>query len=157
MNDVALKTDTQTIVVDEVFPHAVETLWKTLTDGALMIRWLRMPSAGLAAQVAYDFTFKTSPAGAWDGLIRCRVLEVIAQERLAFSWTGGDDGNVGYGSRLETVVTWTLSSAPGGTRLRLVHSGFVLPRNESAYANMSQGWKKVVGSIGEIAGEQSAG
>ncbi len=157
MNDVALKTDTQTIVVDEVFPHAVETLWKTLTDGALMIRWLRMPSAGFEARVGCDFTFKTSPAGAWDGLIRCRVLEVVAQERLAFSWTGGDDGNVGYGSRLETVVTWTLSSAPGGTRLRLVHSGFVLPRNESAYANMSQGWKKVVGSIGEIAGEQSAG
>ena len=31
MNDAALKPDTQDIVVDEVFPHAPETIWKTLT------------------------------------------------------------------------------------------------------------------------------
>ena len=33
MNDAALKSDTQDIVVDEVFPHAPETIWKTLTTG----------------------------------------------------------------------------------------------------------------------------
>jgi uncharacterized protein YndB with AHSA1/START domain len=46
MNDAALKSDTQAIVVDEVFPHAPETIWKTLTSGELMARWLRMPSTG---------------------------------------------------------------------------------------------------------------
>ena len=61
-----------------------------------------------------------------------------------YSWKGGHEGNVGYGSRLDTVVTFTLAKVDGGTRLRLVHSGFVLPRNDSAYKNMSGGWKKVV-------------
>ena len=35
MNDAALKSDIQDIVVDEVFPHAPETIWKALTTGAL--------------------------------------------------------------------------------------------------------------------------
>lgn len=38
MNDSALKPATQEIVVDEVFPHAPETIWKTLTSGELMGR-----------------------------------------------------------------------------------------------------------------------
>ena len=38
----------------------------------------------------------------------------------------------------------------GGTRLRLVHSGFVRPRNDTAYRSMSGGWSKVVSSIGAI-------
>jgi len=44
MNDAALKSDTQDIVVDEVFPHAPETIWKTLTTGELIARWLMMPT-----------------------------------------------------------------------------------------------------------------
>ena len=44
MNDAALKPDTQDIVVDEVFPHAPETIWKTLTTANLMGRWLMMPA-----------------------------------------------------------------------------------------------------------------
>ena len=43
MNYAALKSDTQDIVVDEVFPHAPETIWKTLTTGELIGRWLMTP------------------------------------------------------------------------------------------------------------------
>lgn len=155
MNYAALKPDTQDIVIDEVFPHAPETIWKALTDGALIERWLMKPS-GFAAVVGTRFTYQTTPAGAWDGLIRCEVLEVIPNERLVYAWTGGDEGNVGYGSRLDTVVSWTLSRVDMGTRVRLVHSGFVLPKNESAFTNMSQGWKKVVQNLDSVAAEQAA-
>jgi len=51
-----------------------------------------------------------------------------------------------------TVVTWILSRVENGTRLRLVHSGFVTPKNDSAFKTMSEVWKKVVQSIGTIAG-----
>ena len=60
-----------------------------------------------------------------------------------------------YGSRLDTIVTFTLTRVDGGTRLRLVHSGFVTPRNDSAFQNMSGGWKKVVGRIGALSAEPS--
>lgn len=140
----SLDSATQDIVLDEVFPHAPQTIWKALTTGELIGRWL-MPPTGFAPVVGTRFTFQTKPAGAWDGTIRCQVLEAVPNQRLAYAWKGGHADNVGYGSLLDTVVTWTLSPADGGTRLRLVHSGFVTPKNDTAYKNMSDGWTVVVG------------
>jgi len=159
MNRAAIESDTQdsntqAIVVEEVFPHAPETIWKTLTSGELMGRWLHMMPVGFAAVKGTRFTYQTTPAGAWDGVIHCQVLEAIPNESLAYSWQGGHEGNVGYGSRLDTVVTFTLARVEGGTRLRVVHSGFALPSNDTAFRNMSGGWKKVVPGIGAIAAEQ---
>jgi uncharacterized protein YndB with AHSA1/START domain len=153
MTQAAMKTATQDIVVEEVFPHAPETIWKTLTTGELIGRWLMEPT-GFAPVKGTRFTFQTTPAGAWDGVIRCEVLEVTRSERLSFSWQGGDDGNAQYGSRLDTIVTLTLTKVDRGTRLRLVHSGFVTPKNDGAFRTMSEGWKKVVGRIGAMSGER---
>ena len=151
MNDIAI--DTQDIVVEEVFPHPPEKIWKTLTTGALIGRWL-MTQTGFEPVKGKRFTFQTKAGGAWDGVIHCQVLEVIPNERLAYSWKGGHADNVGYGAPLDTVVTWTLSRTANGTRLRLVHAGFVVPRNKSAFEIMSGGWKKVVPNLGAIAAEQ---
>ncbi len=156
MNDAALKSDTQDIVVDEVFPHAPETIWKTLTTGELIGRWIMMAPTGFEPVKGTHFTLQTKPAGAWDGIIHCHVLDVMPNERLAYAWKGGHEGNVGYGSRLDTVVTWTLSKVENGTRLRLVHSGFVLPKNDTAFKNMSEGWKKVVRNLDTIAAERDS-
>ena len=156
MSDAALKSATQDIVVEEVFPHPPETIWKVLTSGALIRRWLHMPATGFEPVKGKHFTLQTTPAGAWDGIIHCEVLEVMANQRLAYAWKGGHEGNVGYGSRLETVVTFTLSRVENGTRLRLVHSGFVLPKNDTAFTNMGEGWKKIVRNVGTIAAEQGS-
>ncbi len=155
MTQAAMKTATQDIVVEEVFPHAPETIWKTLTTGDLIGRWLMKPT-GFEPATGARFTFQTTPAGAWDGVIHCEVLEVIPNQRLCYSWRGGHDSNADadYGARLDTIVTLTLAKVDGGTKLRLVHSGFVTPRNDTAFKNMSEGWKKVVGKIGAISGEQ---
>ena len=153
MNDTALQPATQDIVVDEVFAHAPEAIWKTLTTGELIGRWLMEPT-GFEPVPGTQFTFQTKPAGAWDGTIRCQVLEVVPNQRLVYSWKGGDASNVGYGSQLDTLVTWTLSRVGDGTRLRLVHSGFLVPKNASALQTMGEGWKKVVQSVGDLAGRQ---
>lgn len=154
MTDTIVQAGNREIVVDEVFPHAPETIWKTLTSGDLMARWLGMAPADFAPVAGNRFTYRTTPAGEWDGTIRCEVLEVVPNERFVYSWRGGHEGNVGYGSLLDTVVTFTLSPVEGGTRIRLVHSGFALPRNETAYRNMSGGWSQVVPRIATLAGEQ---
>ncbi len=151
MNSTVLKPQTQEIVVDEVLPHAPETIWKALTDGALMKRWMMEPT-GFAAVVGNRFTYKTKPAGAWDGTIQCEVLEVIPQQRFSYAWRGGDEANVGYGSKLDTIVTWTLSKVAIGTRLRLVHGGFVTPKNDTAFENMSTGWKTVLAKLDQAVG-----
>jgi uncharacterized protein YndB with AHSA1/START domain len=153
MTEAALKPVTQDIVVDEVFLHAPEILWKALTTANLMGRWLMMPT-GFEPVEGNRFTYQTKPAGNWDGTIHCQVLEVKPNERFAYAWAGGDAGNVGYGSELDTVVTFTLTKVENGTRLRLIHSGFVMPRNDTAFKNMSDGWQKVLPNIGVIANEQ---
>src|SRR5580704_5052129 len=68
MTQAAMKTATQDIVVEEVFPHAPETIWKTLTTGELIGRWL-MEATGFEPVKGKHFTFETTPAGQWDGTI----------------------------------------------------------------------------------------
>ena len=151
MNDTALKSATQDIVVEEVFPQTPETLWKVLTTGTLMARWLMEPR-GFAPLPGTRFTYQTKPAGAWDGTIHCEVLEVVPNERFVYAWKGGHDSNQGYGSPLDTVVTFTLTRVPQGTRLTLVHSGFVTPLNDNAFQNMGAGWRKVVPNLRNFTG-----
>jgi len=151
----AVKPDTQAIVADEVFPHAPAVIWKVLTSGELIGRWLMAPK-GFEPVAGCHFTFQTTPAGKWDGTIHCKVLEVVPNERLSYAWNGGHEDNDGYGSKLETVVTFTLSKTETGTRLRLVHSGFVLPKNDTAYRNMSEGWKKVVKKLDIVVAEEAS-
>jgi uncharacterized protein YndB with AHSA1/START domain len=154
MNAAAIMADSHEIVVDEVFPHTLDVVWKTLTRPGMMGRWLKMEPTGFAPTVGTRFTYQTTPASEWDGVIHCQVLEVIPNERLVYAWKGGHEGNVGYGSRLDTVVTFVLSAVDNGTRLRVVHSGFALPKNETAFRNMSEGWKVVVQNIDAVAAEQ---
>jgi uncharacterized protein YndB with AHSA1/START domain len=88
-------------------------------------------------------------------VIRCQVLEAEPHARLAYSWVGGHEAiTSGYGTRLNTVVTWTLTGVEAGTRLRLVHAGFVAPRNDHALQVMGNGWKTVLGRIDALIGEE---
>jgi uncharacterized protein YndB with AHSA1/START domain len=153
MNDITLRSATHDIVVDEILPHAPETIWKALTTASLMGRWLMMPT-GFKPVEGTHFTYQTKPSGAWDGTIHCKVLEVKPNERFVYAWKGGHEDNVGYGSPLDTLVTFVLSRVESGTRLRLIHSGFVRPKNDVALKNMSEGWKKVLANIGAIVGEE---
>ena len=155
MNDAAIMADSHEIVVDEVFPHTPEVVWKTLTTAELIGRWLMMPT-GFEPTKGKHFTFQTTPAGEWDGIIHCQVLEVTPNERLVYAWRGGHDANAEYGSRLETVVKWTLTKVDSGTRLRLMHSGFRTPTNDSAFKTMSEGWPKVLQKIDTISGEHDS-
>ena len=155
MTMTALNSQVRDIVVEEVLPHTPEKLWLALTDGALIARWLMAPS-GFEAVVGKRFTFTTKPAGEWDGTIQCQVREVVPNQRLVYTWNSGHESNVGYGARLQTVVTWTLTKVAGGTLLRLVHAGFQLPRNELAYTNMGEGWRKIFSRLDALAAEAPA-
>ena len=154
MTDAALSSDTQDIVVQEVFPHAPGTIWKTLTTGELMARWLHMAPTGFKPVKGTRFTYQTTPAGEWDGTILCQVLASPGPSASSMPRRAVTRRNVGYGSLLDTVATFTLTKVQTGTRLRVVHSGFVIPKNDFAFNNMSGGWKKVVGNVGVIAAEQ---
>ena len=129
---------TQAIVVDYDLPHPPEKVWRALTESKLVEAWL-MPN-DLRPVVGHSFTFRAQPIPGWDGICHCEVLVVEPNRRLSYTWRGGSDDNPSYGSRLDTVVTWTLTPTASGTRLELVHSGFT-ESNAYAFEMMGKGWR----------------
>ena len=108
MIDAALKQSTQDIVIDEVVPHTPSAVWKALASGELISRWF-MVQKGFAPEKGNRFSFLTPPTDDWDGVIHCEILDILANERLSYSWKSGVHSSAGYVSRLDTVVTWTLA------------------------------------------------
>jgi uncharacterized protein YndB with AHSA1/START domain len=145
--------ESHAITVEKVLPHAPEQVWRTLTATELLAKWL-MPN-NFQPVVGQAFTFQTKPMGDWDGVVHCRVLDCEPPRLLRYSWKGGSDSNPAYGSRLDSVVTWTLTAVDGGTHVRMVHDGFVFPGNRFAYDAMSPGWGRVLDAIGRVTAEAS--
>jgi len=129
----------QSIVVEYELSHAPQKVWRALTDSKLLSAWLM--ENDLRAEVGHRFTFRAQPMPGWDGIVHCEVLEAEPHQRLRYSWRGGVNEAEGYGGRLDTVVSWTLTpTQSGGTLLRLEHSGF-LPKNAFAFETMGKGWR----------------
>jgi uncharacterized protein YndB with AHSA1/START domain len=143
-------TETRDIVVEDLLPHAPALVWKALTTSALIARWL-MPN-DFQPVVGRAFHFRTKPMGDWDGVVDCEVLAVEPERRLIYSWRG----KAGMPGALDTTVTWTLVAEGAGTRLRMVHAGFRLPENASAYAAMSPGWGRILEQIAAVIAEEPA-
>jgi hypothetical protein len=54
------------------------------------------------------------------------------------------------------AIAWILSRVENGTRVRLVHTGFVLAKNATAFKTMSEGWKKVARNLDAIAAQRDS-
>lgn len=143
--------ETHAITVEKVLPYAADRIWRTLTTSDLLMKWL-MPNDFVAA-VGHRFNFRTKPMGDGDGVVHCEVLDCDPPRLLRYSWKGGADTNPDYGSKLDSVVTWTLTPVEGGTLVRMVHDGFVFPGNRFAFDMMSPGWGKIVDAIGRVTAE----
>ena len=111
-------------------PHGPEKVWRALTDEALLAKWL-LPVTGLELEPGAAFTFRAPPQPGWDGTVRCRMLEIEPQQKLRIAWVVGD---------LDTVVTFTLTPGPSGTRLELVQSGF-RPDQKRNFGGARYGWR----------------
>jgi uncharacterized protein YndB with AHSA1/START domain len=135
MND---RSETQSVALEYDLPHAPAKVWRALTEPALLARWLM--ATDLRLLIGQAFTFKMEPTQGWDGVVNCEVLEIDPHKRLRYSWRGGPES-----SRIDTVVTWTLTPTPsGGTRLAFEQSGFP-PRNKLAFDGARRGWQHMVG------------
>jgi uncharacterized protein YndB with AHSA1/START domain len=117
------------LVFEHDLPHRPETVWRALSDPALLAEWL-LPPVDFEPEAGATFAFLAPPQPGWDGIVRCRVLEVEPQRRLRLAWVVGD---------IDTVVTFTLASSGTGTRLTIVHSGF-RPDQEDNLRGARYGW-----------------
>jgi len=127
------------------YSHTPEVVWEYLTNAELISQWL-MPN-DFQPIVGHDFTFRIKPIPEFefDGILYCKVLEMILYEKLSYSWKGGPgNGKI----NLDSVVVWTLTEKDNGTELLLVHSG--LMENISIYNAMTKGWIENMTKIAEL-------
>jgi len=122
-----------TIELEQTYSFPAERVWQTLTDSEAIARWL-MPN-DFQPRVGHKFHFHAKPMPGWDGVIESEVIELDEPRKLAYTWNS-------WG--MNTVVTWTLEAVPGGTRLRLKHTGFSGPQAAFAVSNMGSGWQGIL-------------
>ena len=129
---------TRTVVIERVFPHAPEKLWRALTDSTLVAQWLMKND--FQPVVGRKFLLRSDPVPNWDGIIDCEVLVVEPLKSLSYTW-----GTLG----LESVVLFTLTPTESGTQVRMEHSGFRADQ-EQAYKGATYGWQRFLGELDKV-------
>lgn len=105
----------KSIQFTRVYNFPIADLWEALTNADAMSTWL-MP-CNFKPEIGHEFEFKTKAYPGFDGITRCKVLELKTEELLSFSWSGGSLKN--------TVVTFKLEALGATkTQLNFEHSGF---------------------------------
>ena len=133
---------TRSVVIEKIFAHAPEKLWRALTEPALLTEWLLRND--FLPEIGREFQFRSEPVGGWDGVIDCKVLALDPLQRLAYSWRA-------FGH--ESTVEFTLTPADGGTHLRMEHSGF-RANQQAAYQGAQYGWQRFIGDLGRLLDEE---
>jgi uncharacterized protein YndB with AHSA1/START domain len=130
----------RTVVVDRVMPHPPEKVWRALTQGPLIEDWLMKND--FQPVTGHRFTLRAAPTPHWDGVVQGEVLAVEPPRRLAYSWNAAGG--------LQTTVTWTLTAADDGTRVRMEQSGFG-PGQEASRQGAAYGWGRFVEALERVA------
>jgi uncharacterized protein YndB with AHSA1/START domain len=132
----------RSLVVERVFAHPPEKLWRALTESPLLAQW--MMNNDFKPVVGHRFQFRAEPMPNWNGIVDCEVLVVDPLQRLSYNWGVGDPAG-----GLQWVVLWTLTPVEGGTHLRMEQSGF-LPNQRAAYQGANYGWQKFFGGLEQL-------
>ena len=134
---------TRSLVIERVFSHPPEKLWRALTETPLIAQWLMKND--FEAVAGRKFQFRSDPVPNWNGVIDCEVLIVDPLKQLSYSWS-----TMGA----EFVVLWTLTPAEGGTHLRMEQSGF-RPGQQAAYQGANYGWQRFFGGLERVLEEMA--
>ncbi len=103
-------------IIKTIFIQAsCEQVWEYLVDKDKLGDWFHCAKETLTPGADYALLSTDRPS---ETLLGGTVLEYDPPNRLVYTFTHEWLKNV------ETLVTWELTSAFGGTRLHLTHSGF---------------------------------
>jgi uncharacterized protein YndB with AHSA1/START domain len=120
------------IRLEAFYPYPPERVWRAITDGPAMTKWL-MPN-DFEPRIGHKFEFHTKPAPGFDGIVHCEVLAMEEPKVLSYSWKGGP---------IDTVVKFSLEPAPNGTKLFFEQAGFGGLKAIMVSYMLGSGWKKM--------------
>lgn len=143
---------TDTIAKEITVAADIEAVWAALTDPAEVASWFG-DFAEIDLRPGGAATFGWSEHGARFAA----VVEVVEPPaRFAYRWAVDASSPVGDGP--STLVEFTLEEVAGGTRVRLVESGFAaLPDKiyESTLAENTSGWRAELDDLAAHVGAAS--
>jgi len=121
------------------FPHPPEAVWEYLTNAELMELWLMKNDFQPIIGHSFQFRINPVPSLDFDGIVYCKVLDIVPFKRLSYSWKlGPGDGTINF----DSVVSWELQPKDKGTELLLDHGGFAIMKNPAIFNSMNEGWLK---------------
>ena len=96
------------------YSHSPEKVWDYLTKSELMEQWLIKND--FLPVIGHDFQFRSQPIPSinFDGIVYCKVLEMVPFKKLTYSWKSGrGNGKI----TVDSIVEWTLLQKDNGTDL----------------------------------------
>jgi Uncharacterized conserved protein len=144
LTDTTAREQSETLTFEFELDHALEIVWRALTDPALLSQWL-LPVTNLQLAPGATFTLQAPPQPGWDGTVNCRFVEIEPTRKLRYAWRVGD---------LDTVVTFELAPTANGTRLFLEQTGFT-PQQKKNFGGARYGWRLMGGRLQGVLAEAS--
>lgn len=128
------------LVIEKRIHAATEKVWMALTDKSAMQQWY-FELDNFRAEPGFEFSFPGKGHKCENYIHRCRILEVIPNQKLTYSWTY--ENYPGY-----SEVTFELIPEGAYTLVRLTHTGLeTFPQNNPDFARSSfnGGWNELIG------------
>jgi uncharacterized protein YndB with AHSA1/START domain len=130
------------VVFERTYNAPIAKVWKAITSKEDMKHWY-FDIAEFKPEVGFEFSFVGGEEGGEQYVHLCKVLEVIPQKRLKYSWRyQGYEGN--------SFVTWELfSEGKSKTRVKLTHEGLeTFPKTKDfARECFVEGWTSLIGAM----------
>ena len=133
--------NTTPFTIERTYQAPVKKVWEALTDKTKMKQWY-FDLSEFRAEVGFEFSFAGQGSKGEKYIHLCKILEVIQNKKISFSWTYKD--YQGY-----SVVTFELfEEGKDQTRLKLTHAGLeTFPgTGDFAPTSFEAGWTSLIGT-----------
>ena len=106
--------------------------------------WVDVPKLEkkIGGKVLFRFLKENSELLEKDFVIEGKVLEIIPNQKLSYTWKPEDD--VDYP---ETVVKWKIESINEKTKVTLLHTGLETAKD---YSRLNDGWEYFLNRLGNL-------
>lgn len=123
----------RSVHVEHLLPYKINDVWGAITTPRVLKEWCLQTNFKLKKNKPFYFRDTSRKK---ELLIHCRVVDFEENRMLCYTW--GDKTHV------PTLVTYTLTETPKGTKLQVEHSGFEGVHGFFACKNFGSVWKKMI-------------
>ena len=111
--------------------------------------WIDVPKLelSLGGMVNFRFLKENSQLLEKDFVIEGKILELIPNQKLSYSWKPVDDKNYP-----DTIVTWTIEPTNNGSKVTVLHSGLESAKD---YSRLVDGWEYFLGKLQNLLNSQT--